>query len=212
MGDLGSIDCRLFSACSSKSNASRAGTSLRAPRLCLQQEEPSTAPSSRAHRQEQGPTGRSRDPQPVSNTNSRCWGVPSGYNWSLFQVDSGLGFDASQFKHPCPAPRIHPRQHSSVAVQTHPWLCPQPLGNLPPTALLLLTQAAHQEKGSETHDRLGDVQRWSSAQGCRRFPPLCSQAKSPLCNYLMIHLPPRDVPSNQLLSYFLIKSFGSLSL
>lgn len=102
-------------------------------------------------------TGRSRDPPPVSNANSECRGLPSGYKWSLFQVDSGLRFAASQFKHPCPAARVHPRQHCPVAVQTHPWLCPQPLGNLPPTALPLLTQDPHQEKGSKTHDRLSDV-------------------------------------------------------
>lgn len=36
-------------------------------------------------------TGGSRDPQPVSNTNSRCQGLPPRYNRSLCQVDSGLG-------------------------------------------------------------------------------------------------------------------------
>lgn len=70
----------------------------------------------------------SRDPQPVSNANPRRQALPSGYNWSLFQLDSGLGFDASLFNCPCAAPRVQPGQthpssaHSPWAI-SHPRLC-----------------------------------------------------------------------------------------
>lgn len=103
MGDLGSIGCRLFSACLPTSDARRAACP-----------EPRRLSGARGH----------RDPALGSDTSSRRWGSQSGQHRSLPYVDSGTGFDGFQFKRPCPTRRVCPRQHHPAAVQT-PQLCPQ---------------------------------------------------------------------------------------
>lgn len=96
-----------YSVCLPTWDASRAGRAAR-PRASA------ARPGAHGH----------RGPARGSGTSSTRWASQSGQHRSLSYVDSGLGFDAVQFKHPCPTRRVCPWQHHSVAVQT-PRLCPQ---------------------------------------------------------------------------------------
>lgn len=191
-GDLGSMGCPLFSACLPPPSASGAEPKLPAPGLPLPQEEPSSILTS----SEAGAGTHSQ-----SLARARDAGV-------CRQGTAGLFFmwiSATGLVLPVRCSRGLARQHRSAVAQTPPWLCPQPLGHLPPQLCLSQPEIPIRKRAARAVTESGMCDTLLS-------PRVWVIPRFALSNSLMLHPPPRAVPFNQPLSHFLVKSFASFSL